>query len=515
MPFFSIVTPVYNPPIWALQACIDSVLSQTFTDWEWCIADDFSTDPKVHKVLRKLAKKDKRVRVEFRAQNGGIVDASNTAIAAAVGEFIVLLDHDDSLTANALAVVNETISMHPEVDYLYSDEDKIDEEGNIFDYFQKPDFSPERLRGQNYCSHLSVLRKSLLEKVGYFRSGFDGSQDYDLILRATEQARKICHIPKVLYHWRVVAGSTAGDVGAKPMAFSSAHQAVKEHCERIGLNADVQSSDFGFVKVKRLLSSHPKVSIIIPTRGDRKDIWGINTCLPANAVRSVLERSTYPNFEIVLVHDTVHVLDKDLEPLLADNRVTTIWYSKPFDFSDKCNVGVSHSSGEIIILLNDDTEIFSEDWIETLVGYLEDKDVAAVGPLTMLEDGRMQSAGHSNSPSVHNIAGGDSIQSTGPFGSRLVTREISGITGACMAIPRDVYFELGGYSRAFPHSYNDVDFAFKALEKNYRIIWTPLAKIWHFESLSRNPQVREDEFNLLHRRWGRYFGQDRFSSHLS
>jgi GT2 family glycosyltransferase len=232
-------------------------------------------------------------------------------------------------------------------------------------------------------------------------------------------------------------------------------------------------------------------------------------------MRSIFARSTYPNYEIVLVHDTVEILDIDLEALVSDDRVTTIWYSKPFDFSEKCNIGVSHSSGEIVILLNDDTEIFSEDWIETLVGYLEDKDAAAVGPLTMLEDGRMQSAGHSNDPAVHNIAGGESIQSTGPFRSRLVTREISGVTGACMAIRRDVYFELGGYSRAFPHSYNDVDFAFKALEQNYRIIWTPLAKIWHFESLSRNPEVRAEEFHLLHRRWGRYFGQDRFSNHLS
>lgn len=516
MPFFSIVTPVYNPPIWALQECIDSVLKQTFTDWEWCIADDFSTDPKVHKVLQKLAKKDKRVRVEFRTQNGGIVDASNTAIGSAVGEFIVLLDHDDSLTPDALAVVNETISMHHEVDYLYSDEDKIDEQGRVFDYFQKPDFSPERLRGQNYCCHLSVFRKSLLEKVGYFRSGFDGSQDYDLILRATEKARAVFHIPKVLYHWRVVPGSTAGDVAAKPITFSSAQRAVKEHCDRVGINADVISrSDYGLIKVRRILNSFPKVSIIIPTRGDRRRIWGVDVCLPANAIRSILERSSYSNFEIILVHDLVTKLDDDLEPYTDDERVKVVWYSKPFDFSEKCNIGALHASGEIFILLNDDTEIFSSDWIETLISYLEDRDVAAVGPLTMLEDGRIQSAGHYNGQSIDNLANGDSIHSTGPFCSRLVTREISGITAACMAIPRDCYFELGGFSTALPHSFNDVDFAFKALEQYYRIIWTPLARIWHFESLSRDPTVRAEEIDLLQRRWGRYFGQDRFSNQLS
>jgi glycosyltransferase involved in cell wall biosynthesis len=515
MPAFSIITPVYNPPIWALQACIDSVLKQSFTDWEWCIADDCSTDPKVHKVLKKLAKKDKRVRLEFRSQNGGIVEASNTAIGLAVGEFIVLLDHDDSLTPDALTEIDDVVSTRPEIDYLYSDEDKIDEKGRIFDHFQKPDFSPERLRGQNYCSHLSVFRKSLLDQVGYFRSGFDGSQDYDLILRATEKARRIFHIRKVLYHWRVVAGSTAGDIDAKTESFNHAKDAVAEHCKRVGINASVENSDLGYVIVKRKIAESPKVSIIIPTRGDKKRVWGIETCLVSNAVNSILQRSTYQNYEIIIVHDVVNKFSPELQTLLEDERVKVIWYAKPFDFSEKCNLGAIHATGEIVILLNDDTEIISEDWIEVLVSYLEDKDVAAVGPVTLLENGCFQSAGHSNNPQVHNLGNGDVLYARGDFGSRLVTREISGITGACMAIPRDKYFELGGYSTAFPHSYNDVDFCFKALEKNYRIIWTPLAKIWHFESLSRNPTVREEEYNLLHRRWGRYFGQDRFSNQLS
>jgi GT2 family glycosyltransferase len=512
MPKFSIITPVYNPPIWALRACIDSVTNQTLTDWEWCVADDCSTDPRVRKVLSKLAKRDKRVHLQYRAVNGGIVEASNSAITVATGEFIVLLDHDDSLTPDALEEVDNAISRLPEVDYLYSDEDKIDEQGRVFDYFQKPDFSPERLRGQNYCCHLSVFRRSLLETVGFFRIGFDGSQDYDLILRATEKARTIFHIPKVLYHWRVVAGSTAGDVAAKPMTFTSAQRAVKEHCDRVGINADVTSSEYGFVKVKRILNSSPKVSIIIPTRGDRKRIWGVDICLPANAIRSIFERSSYSNYEIILVHDLVQKLDEDLELYTEDERVKVVWYPKPFDFSEKCNIGALHASGEIVILLNDDTEIFSGDWIETLISYLEDDDVGAVGPLTMLEDGRIQSAGHCNSPTVHNLAGGDSIYSTGSFGSQLVTREMSGVTGACMAIPRDRYFELGGFSTALPHSFNDVDFAFKILKENYRIIWTPLARIWHFESLSRDPTVRQEEYELLHRRWGRYFGEDRFSN---
>jgi glycosyltransferase involved in cell wall biosynthesis len=512
VPVFSIITPVYNPPIWALEACISSVLKQSVKDWEWCIADDCSTDPEVRRVLTKLSKKDSRVKIEFRSQNGGIIEASNTAVNLATGEFLVLLDHDDSLTPDALSVVAQTIEVHPTVDYLYSDEDKIDVHGNLFDEFRKPDFAPERLRGQNYCSHLSVFRRELIEEIGAFREGFEGSQDYDLILRATEAARSIVHIPEVLYHWRVVEGSTAGSTDAKPYTFSSAHKAVQEHCGRVGIAAEVTTADFGFVHVRRELIGRPKVSIVMPTRGDRKRIWGIDTCLAANAIRSIFEHSTYDNYEIILVHDVTDNLDSEIQVLINDDRLSIVWYSKPFDFSEKCNLGVIASSGEIVILLNDDTEVMTDCWIETLIGFLQDDDVAMVGPLTVLEDGRIQSAGHSNNPSVHNLGGGDSVGSTGYFGSYLISREVSGVTGACAAIPRDKYMKLGGFSTAFPHSFNDVDFSFKALEAGYRIIWTPLAKIRHFESLTRDPQVREEESELLLRRWGRHFGDDRYSS---
>lgn len=512
MPTFSIITPVYNPPIWALKACIDSVLNQSFTDWEWCIADDCSSDPEVKRVLQSLAKKDKRVRLEFRTTNGGIVEASNSAINMATGEFIALLDHDDSLTLDALSVVSQTVIENPTVDYLYSNEDKINEQGVLFDEFQKPAFSPERLRGQNYCSHFSVFRKELIAQIGGFRTGFEGSQDYDLILRATEKARKIVHIPKVLYHWRVIPGSTAMETDAKPYAFISAKKAVEEHCARVGIDAEVELNEFGYLHLHRRLRSTPKVSLIIPTRGDRKRVWGVNTCLAANAIRSVFETSTYPDIEIVLVHDTVTSLDPDLDELVLDDRVQLTWYSKPFDFSEKCNIGVAVATGEIIILLNDDTEIISPNWIETLVGLLAEPDVAVVGPMTVLGDGRIQSAGHSNNPSPHNIGTGEPIDSTGAFGDRLITREITGVTGACFAVTKDRYFELGGMSEVFPHSFNDVDFTYKALMLGYRVLWTPLAKIWHFETLTREPTIREEEYVNLTNRWGRYFGRDSFTA---
>lgn len=510
-PFFSIVTPVYNPPLWALEECISSVLSQSFTDWEWCIADDCSSDEEVTRRLRRLADSDKRIKLVVRERNGGIVEASNSALEVATGDFVALLDHDDSLTPNALAVVATHLHADPLIDYVYTDEDKVDENGRHFDLFAKPDFAPERLRGQNYLCHLSVIRRSLVEEVGRFRQGFDGSQDYDLLLRVTEKARRVKHIDEVLYHWRAVAGSTAADASAKPYVFESARRAVQEHCARVGINAEVSILPSGYIKCHRLPLQQPLVSIVIPTRGDRKRIWGLDTCLVANAVRSVLERSTYRNVEIIVVHDRTPELDKDLIPWLDDARVSMVWYDKPFDFSDKCNVGFQAASGEVILLLNDDIEVESPDWIETLVSYLEDGDVAMVGPMTRLEDGRIQSAGHGHSGGPHNLQSGQDSSSFGPFGETLIAREVSGVTGACVAIPRHVYETLGGMSLAFPHSYNDVDLALKAMSHGYRIVWTPYARLWHFESLSRDPSVRPEEYEMLYSRWGELANHDSFT----
>ena len=464
-------------------------------------------------VLQKLAGKDKRVNLVQRAQNGGIIEASNSALELVSGEFVVLLDHDDSLSANALQTVARFIQENENVDYIYSDEDKIDESGRHYDVFKKPSFSPERLRGQNYCCHLSVIRSSLVNELGGFRSGFEGAQDYDLILRATERARKIVHIPEVLYHWRTVTGSTAADANAKPYTIESGRKAVAEHCERIGLNADVSSTTGGYVHVKRKVEHDHKVSIIIPTRGDEKRIWGMNTCLASNAISSIFNRSSFSNYEVVVVHDRVGQLNPGLQECLSDPRVSLVWYDKPFDFSDKCNIGVVHSDGDIVVLLNDDTQIDSPDWLEVLIGFLEDENVAMVGPLTVLEDGRIQSAGHGNNTLPHNLGAGELINSPGYFGERLISREISGVTGACLAMRRHLYDELGGMSTTLPHSFNDVDLAFKALNAGYRIIWTPLAKIWHFESLSRYARVRPEELDQLSNRWETYFNRDSYTTH--
>ena len=512
MPLFSIVTPVYETPLDALEECIRSVVSQSFTDWEWCLVDDASPSPAARNRLAELQANDPRVRLVHRDTNGGIVAASNDALAIADGEFVVLLDHDDVLAVDALADIAQAIEARPDVDYIYSDEDKITPDGRHYEEFRKPGWSPERLRGQNYCSHISVIRRRIVDAVGRFREGFDGSQDHDLVLRVTEKTRKIHHIPRVLYHWRAVPGSTAVAVSEKPYAMDASIRAVREHCERVGIDADVgASAPWPVVRVKRRLATTPLVSIIIPTRGTKKHLFGVETVLVVNCVDSVLRNSTYPSVEVVVVVDA-DTPDKVVADLRAldQNRVVIVTIDKPFNFSAKCNLGVVNSTGDYVLLLNDDTEVITPVWIEEMLGYFGDDDVGMVGPLLLLEDGRIQSAGHSYAVHHHNYGNHMPGNSVGPFGMLKVAHEVSGVTGACALIRRSAYFDVGGFSTVFPSSFNDVDFGYKLLDRGFRIIWTPHARLFHFESATRERSVSEIETAALRSRWGSRFNRDEY-----
>ncbi len=510
MPLFSIITPVYETPSNALEECIASVLSQSFTDWEWCLVDDASPSPAARERLAALRAVDPRVRVIHRETNGGIVAASNDALAMADGEFVVLLDHDDLLAEDALHDIAREIEAHPDVDYIYSDEDKITPEGRHYEEFRKPSWSPERLRGQNYCSHISVIRRRLVDVVGRFRNGFDGSQDHDLVLRVTERTGRIRHIPRVLYHWRAVPGSTAVAVSEKPYAMDASVRSVREHCERVGINAEVGSlPPWPVVRVRRRITTTPLVSVVIPTRGTKRHVFGVETVLVSNCVDSVLRNSTYKNLEIIVV------VDADTPSAVLDHlsrvdprRVRLVTYDKAFNFSAKCNLGVANSAGDHVLLLNDDTEVITPEWIEEMLGFLQDDDVAMVGPLLLLEDSRIQSAGHSYAVHHHNYGNGMPSASVGSFGMLKVAHEVSGVTGACALIRRTAYFEVGGFSTVFPSSFNDVDFGYKLLDRGYRIIWTPHARLFHFESATRARTVDETETAALRSRWGSRFNRD-------
>jgi glycosyltransferase involved in cell wall biosynthesis len=508
-PLVSILTPVFNPPRDSFIQCISSVLSQTFGNWEWCLVDDAADQSLVADLLADLADSDSRIKVFSRASNGGIVNASNDALNLARGEFVALLDHDDELHPQALEKIAECLHSAADIDYLYTDEDKIDQAGHHYDAFLKPDWSPERLRSQNYCCHLSVLRRSLVKDLGGFRSGFDGSQDYDLILRVTEIARRIVHVPEVLYHWRAVAGSTALSTDEKPYAFQAAIKAVSEHLHRVGVNGIAEDAGHGYLKVIRSLTEHPLVSIVIPTRGTRKFVRGKNAPLVTRFIDSILELSTYKKFEIIVVADT-DTPDNVTDLLASRPNTRVVPYSKPFNFSEKCNLGALHANGDVLLLLNDDMEVISPNWLETLIGHLHEPDVGIVGPLLLLEDERIQSAGHSNTPTPHNFRNGSSSRESGEFGILAIAREVSGLTGAAMAVRRDVYFEAGGMSLAFGNCFNDVDFCFKVLDLGYRLIWTPHVRLFHYESVTRDARVSEAELNLLSQRWGRKFDNDTF-----
>ena len=515
MPRFSIVTPVYNPPAKALKACIKSVRKQNFDDWEWCIVNDCSTQPHVRRILNKFAAKDSRVRVAHRTTNGGIVAASQDGLDMATGEFVALLDHDDVIAKRALKRVNEELLKDDTIDYLYTDEDKIDARGRHYDVFRKPDFDPVRLRGQNYCCHFSVFRNSLLDEIGGFRAGFDGSQDYDLILRATERARKVAHIPAVLYHWRVVPGSAAGDVHAKPYAYDAGKKAVESHFARHKISVDVAKLNPGSYQHRFTATDKsmlPHVSIVIPTRGDTSRVWGAATCMVENTVQNIVENSTYPSFDIVVVRDVnpdgsmVHPFAL---PVLKNLKFVDFY--EAFNIAAKWNAGVLASRGTIVVVLDDDTQIATPDWLEQLVGHFQFPNVGATGPMLQLEDGRVFSAGMSLQPKPHQISKGESSTHIGWMGIHSVARTVTAVSGVCMAFRRSAFDEVGGFSENYQYSYADVDFCLKLKSNNLDAVWTPEAKVYHFGARTRGDKTAESDLSVFEKRWGRLCRVDAYT----
>ena len=503
MPRFSIITPVYNTPDVALRECIDSVLEQTYDDWELILVNDASTAPSVHTTLTQYENLSPQIRVLHRDKNGGIVAASNDAADIAQGDFLVLLDHDDLLVNIALERVQDELLGNDEIDYLYTDEDKLSEDGRFIDRFNKPDWSPERLRGQNYCTHLSVIRRTTFKDVGGFRPGFDGSQDYDLILRVSEKARVIAHIPEVLYHWRVLDGSAAKSTDAKPYAYPAAVKAVAEHLARLGLNDEVAMDEQMLIQRSSHERFRPTVSIVIPTGGTVRRVWGNTVVLIEQLVEHLTSRTIYPDLEIVVVADSEVALDV-LEKITAHSQVKVVEYDRPFNFAEKVNIGSRYCTGEIILALNDDIVPLHDDWIDQLVGFFEEPDVAVVGPLLLLEDFTIQSAGHFAHRGIHEAAFARSRHESGRFGILRIPAERSSVTFAAAAVRATVFDELGGLNMNLPSSYNDVDFCFKARSQGYRVVWTPHSKLVHLESASRTTSPSALDSQAISARWGQW-----------
>jgi glycosyltransferase involved in cell wall biosynthesis len=504
-PLFSIVTPVYDPPVEVLSATIDSVLVQDFDDWEWILVDDCSRDPRVIELIEARAALDPRLRLVRRETNGHIVAASNDGIEAARGEFLVLLDHDDLLTPDALGRNAREIADDPDVDYLYSDEDKVDASGRLYDTFRKPAWSPERLRGQMYTSHLSVLRTDLVREVGGFREGYDGSQDHDLVLRVTERARRVVHVAEVLYHWRNTPGSAAERPGAKPYAWEAGRKAVQDHLDRLGLAATAELGEHpGMYTLRRHLDPAEVVSLVIPTIGTSGMIWGAERVFVLEAVRTVMERTRHPALEIVVVYDapTPPSVLRELRQIAGD-RLRLVEFTEPFNYSRKMNLGVLAATGERLVFLNDDIAVRSDSWLEDLVGPLEEPDVGMTGAKLYFGNTTIQHAGHAYSGGqyLHPFIG-EPGSTTAPFGSLKLNREASGVTAACSAMRRDTFFRVGGFTESLPLNFNDVDLCYKTRKQGFRIVWVATAELFHFESRTRERVVEPWEKAVTVARWG-------------
>lgn len=504
-PLFSIVTPVYEPPLEVFRETFASVLAQTHADWEWILVDDASPSPDVRDWIREQAVDDPRIRLVERATNGHIVRATNDGVEAAQGAYLAFVDHDDLLTPDALAVMARHVAVHDDVDYLYSDEDKADADGTLHSPFRKPAWSPERLRGQMYTSHLSVMRTSLVREVGGLREGYDGSQDHDLALRVAERARRVVHVPEVLYHWRAIAGSAAADIGAKPYATLAGQRAVQDHLDRLGIRGRVeQGAEPGRYVIQRELDPGVRVSIVIPTLGGSALVFGERRVLVEETVRTALERTDHDDVEVVVVHDTPtppEVLDRLRE--IAGDRLVLVEFTRPFNFSEKCNVGALHATGDRLVFLNDDVEVISERWLENLVGPLDEPDVGLTGAKLYFSDSSIQHAGHGYwGKHYHHPFRFRTREDPGPFGELVVNREVTGVTAACAAVRREVFLEVGGFTEALPSNFNDVDFCYKVAHHGYRTVWVANCELFHFESQTRDGSVQPWERHFVVRRWG-------------
>ena len=513
-PLFSIVTPVYDTPLDVLEQMVLSVQAQTFADWELILVDDCSKDDRVRQYLRGVAAEDPRVTLIERSENGHIVVASNDGVRAARGEFIALLDHDDLLVPRALEHMAAAIEHEPDVDYLYSDEDKIDPDGTIFDEYRKAAWSPEQLRGHMYTCHFSVLRAAAVREVGGFHEGFEGSQDHDLVLRVTERARRVVHIPKILYHWRVIPGSAAGDPHAKPYAWVAGVKAVQAHLDRMGIDA---TADFGpghsTYRIVRKLDPAVLVSVVIPTAGAEELVFGERRYFVVEAVRSLLNRSGHDNVEIVVVHDA-GTNPAALEQLraVAGRRLRLVSYDKAFNFSETCNLGVLHAQGDVVLLLNDDIEVASDDFVVQLVAPLFEEGVGMTGARLLYPDGRIQSAGLAIDQRLEHMMQPGRVVHRGPFlvgetaryrvgSATVVNREASGLSAACLAITKALYLKVGGLSESLPLNFGDVDLSLKVREAGYRLLFMAAPTAFHFEARSRQPLVYPREARALNRRW--------------
>ncbi|MBE6049636.1 MAG: glycosyltransferase family 2 protein [Clostridium sp.] len=483
-PLISILIPTYKTPKHLLVETIDSVLNQSYSNWELCIADGNSEESYINEMLDEYARNDKRIKVKYLDENKGIAGNTQECYYMATGDYIGLFDHDDLLEPNALFEVVKAVNEDRTIDFIYTDEDKINEKSDYrFDPHFKQDFAIDTFRSYNYICHFSVFRKDLMAKINGFRDGFNGSQDYDIILRATEVAENVHHIPKILYSWRVHSGSTAGNPKNKMYCYDSAKKALDEELKRKGIKGKAKDGKYiGTYEIDYEIIGNPKVSILIPTKDHIDDL--------DRTIKSVLNKTDYKNYEIIVIEnnseqkETFEYYEK-IQKLDADIKVVT--WEKGFNYSGINNFGAKYATGELLLLLNNDVEVINKEWLTKMVSLAQREDVGCVGAKLYYPDGTIQHGGI-----IVGLGGaaahahrGFNHKEYGYFLRLGITHNLSAVTGACLMVKKSVFDEVGGLDESFEVAYNDVDFCLRVLETGRVNVWTPYAELYHYESKSR------------------------------
>lgn len=518
-PRVSIILPVYRPPVRYLREAIASVQRQVYPKWQLCICDDGSGDPCLAELLASLRGQDSRIRLISHGENRGVSAASSSALSLADGDYVGFLDHDDLLAPDALFEVVAAIRRSPELVLIYSDEDLIDAEGEHLEPQFKPDWNFDLARAVTFPRHFLVARRETVTGCGGLRAGYDGAQDLDLILRLTEALDRtaIHHIPRVLYHWRAVEGSLARDSAAKPYAFDAGVKAIADHIARMALPATALKAEIPMTyRVQYAVPEPaPKVSIIVPTRDNLRVL--------RNCIDSLLERTTYPEFEIIVVDnrsedpDTLAYLDA-----LSDGSARVLRFDSEFNFAAINNYAVEHSAADILVLLNNDTEVCNGDWLDEMVSQASRPGIGAVGAKLFYAEDYIQHAGVLLGMGPDRVAGhafkGFHKHEVGPLARTRLAQEYHAVTAACMAVARSKYLEVGGLdAENLPIAFNDVDFCLKLLDAGYLNLWTPYAQLYHYESYTRGYDVTAEkrarflaERDYMHERWAGRLGLDRY-----
>lgn len=511
-PKISIVVPMYNTDEIFFKELVESIENQTYSNWELCLADGSETQ---NESLKQYYEKNKKIKYKFLNENKGISENTNKAIEMATGEYIGFLDHDDLISQDALFEMVKVINENQNAEFIYSDEDKIDEQYERFEPYFKPDYSPETLACNNYITHFVVVKKELLDRVGKLNSEFNGAQDFDFVLRATSEAKDVVHISKILYHWRVHKSSTANVADAKPYAYEAGKRAVEAHLKRTGRNGIVEDGQDvpGIYKIKYEIEGNPKVSILIP---NKDNINLLKTCID-----SILKLTTYKNYEIVVIENNSEKKETlEYYNEISKNENVRILNSgiKEFNYSKIINFGVQNVDSEFVIQLNNDTKILNSDWLENMVGYAQNKEIGAVGARLYYEDKTIQHAGII--VGLSGIAGNMLVNlpygKHAYFGREAATRNVAAVTGACLLCRRELYEEVGFMNEEkFKVAFNDVDFCLKLLEKGYRNIYNPYVELIHYESKSRGYEYtkeQEERFNKesenFKTKWKKYIDYD-------